>query len=458
MNVQKKIVYIFNKFLINFLKAIKKENYFKVAIKKHYKVIDKNSNKYIKSFTKKLENFTKLLCTEKLELSNLLDNDDFTNLNILKNINIGRLFKVFKSEEDSNTVLSYILTLYLLSMFYLESIKIHEKLMNFVNNKENILDENEVDENEEDEVDEVDENEEDEVDEVDENEVDEDENEVDEDEDEVDEEDEDEVEEDEEDEDEVDEEDELNNLLMKSLNIINDSTNNELSEIIDDDIRNVLHNIINLKTNIIAEDGENNNLDDLIGDSKIGQLAKEISSQIDVDSLNLDINNPSELLNPANLFGGENGNILGNLVQQVGSSITEKMNSGELNQQDLVKDAFSLMNKMQSNSSGNPILDNMMGNMMGNQDGGGMDINEMMKNMMGGQGDNSSSNNTSSSDNGGGMDINEMMKNMMGNQDMMQQMMNSMGGTQSVNQNNPNSREGKAKERLRKKLAAKNNN
>ena len=237
---------------------------------------------------------------------------------------------------------------------------------------------------------------------------------------------------------------------MKALNIINDSSNNELNEVIDDDIRNLLYNIRNLKTNITTEDDENNNLDDLIGNSKIGQLAKEISSQIDVDSLNLDINNPSELLNPANLFGGDNGNILGNLVQQVGSSITDKMNSGELNQQDLVKDAFSLMNKMQSNSSGNPILDNMMGNMMGNQ--GGMDINEMMKNMMGGQG------NDPTDSNDDDININDMMKNMNMNQDMMQQMMNSMGGTQAVNQNNPNSREGKAKERLRKKLEKKNNN
>ena len=147
MNVQNKIVYIFNKFLINFLKEIKKENYFKVAIKKHYKVIDKNSNKYIKTFTRKLQNFTGLLCTENLELSNLLDNEDFTNLNILRNINIGRLFKIFKSEEDSNTVLSYILTLHLLSMFYLESIKIHEKLMNFVNNTETILDEDDKEDN-----------------------------------------------------------------------------------------------------------------------------------------------------------------------------------------------------------------------------------------------------------------------------------------------------------------------
>ena len=438
MNVQNKIVYIFNKFLINFLKEIKKENYFKVAIKKHYKVIDKNSNKYIKTFTRKLQNFTGLLCTENLELSNLLDNEDFTNLNILRNINIGRLFKIFKSEEDSNTVLSYILTLHLLSMFYLESIKIHEKLMNFVNNTETILDEDDKEDNnikdKENENGEDEDDDEDEGDEDDEGDDDED----------------DEGDDDDEDVD-VNEEEELDSLLMKALNIINDNSNNELNEVIDDDIRNLLYNIRNLKTNITTEDDENSNLDELIGDSKIGQLAKEISSQIDVDSLNLDINNPSELLNPANLFGGDNGNILGNLVQQVGSSITEKMNSGELNQQDLVKDAFSLMNKMQSNSSGNPILDNMMGNMMGNQ--GGMDINEMMKNMMGGQGNDP----TDSNDNDD-ININDMMKNMNMNQDMMQQMMNSMGGTQAVNQNNPNSREGKAKERLRKKLEKKNNN
>ncbi len=422
MNVQNKIVYIFNKFLINFLKEIKKENYFKIAIKKNYKVIDKNSNKYIKTFTRKMQKFNQLLCSENLELKNLLNNEEFTELNILKNINIGRLFKNFDSDEDSNTLLSYILTLQLLSMFYLESIKIHERLMNFVNNDDNDNDDDndddgENDDNGDDNDDGEDDGDNDDIEDID-----------------------------------VNEEDELDNLLMKSLNIINNDNENELNEIIDDDIKNILQSIKNLKINItnIADD-ENENLDDLIGDSKIGQLAKEISSQIDVDSLNLDINNPSELLNPANLFGGDNGNILGNLVQQVGTSITEKMNSGELNQQDLVKDAFSLMNKMQSNSSGNPILDNMMGNMMGNQGGaGGMDINEMMKNMMGNQ-DNSDSN-----ENSNDMDINEMMKNMNMNQDMMQQMMNNMGGSHAVNQNNPNSREGKQKEKLRKKLAEKN--
>ena len=424
MNVQNKIIYIFNKFLINFLKAIKKDNYFKVAIKKNYKVIDKNSNKYIKTYTRKFEEFTELLCKDGLVLKDLLDNDKFTELNILKNINIGRLFKVFQSDEDSNTVMSYILTLQLLSMFYLESVKINEELMNFVNGSEKIIDDDEdKDDDEED-----------------------DEKEEDDDDDDYDEED-----------DKVDKEEELEKLLMKSLNIINNNDDNELKEILDDDIKNILVNIKNLKISLTTDEDGNGNIDDLIGDSKIGKLAKEISSQLDVDSLNLDINNPSELLNPANLFGGDNGNILGNLVQQVGSSITEKMNSGELKQEDLVKDAFSLMNKMQSNTSGNPILDNIMGNMMGNKEGGeGMDINSMMQNMMGGMNNTNTEESTEESADQPNFNINDMMKNI--NPDMMQQMMNSMGGTQAVNQNNPNSREGKAKEKLRKKLAEKNKN
>ena len=213
------------------------------------------------------------------------------------------MFKIFKSEEDSNTVLSYILTLHLLSMFYLESIKIHEKLMNFVNNTETILDEDDKEDNNiKDKENENENGEDDEGDEEDDDEGDDDDEDVD-----------------------VNEEEELDSLLMKALNIINDNSNNELNEVIDDDIR-IYYIILEILTNITTEDDENSNLDELIGDSKIGQLAKEISSQIDVDSLNLDINNPSELLNPANLFGGDNGNILGNLVQQVGSSITEKMN------------------------------------------------------------------------------------------------------------------------------------
>ena len=48
-------------------------------------------------------------------------------------------------------------------------------------------------------------------------------------------------------------------------------------------------------------------------------------------------------------------------------------------------------------------------------------------------------------------DFSKMMQNMM-NPEMMQQMMNSMGGTNALNQNNPNSREGKMRSKLQKKV------
>ena len=438
MNVQDKIIYIFNKFLICFFKEIKKENYFKVAIKKKYKVIDKNSDLHIKYFSKKIIEFKKLLCNTELELPILLENKEFTEINIFKNINVGRLFRVFTGEEDKKTITSYILTLLLLSIFYQESIlkkkKQNEEILDDDEDTELPIEDTELP------IEEIDNEEDNEEDSDEDSEED--------------------NEEDNEEDSEEDSEEVLNVVLLKSLHIINNNSKlsdleDELNEILDDDIKGLLINIKNLKINLTTDKNMNNgSLDDLLEGSQIGKLAKEISSKIDIDSLNLNINNPAELLNPANLFSGENGNILGDLVQQVGSSITNKMNSGELKQEDLVKDAFSLMNKMQTNGSGNPILDNMMGSMMNNKDDGddgdgdgetpGMDINSMMKNMMGG--------------------INpDMMQQMMsgmgggGNNDMMQQMMNSMGGTQAVNQMNPNSREGKAKARLKKKLAEKNN-
>jgi hypothetical protein len=109
-----------------------------------------------------------------------------------------------------------------------------------------------------------------------------------------------------------------------------------------------------------------------------------------------------------------------------------------------------------------------MGSMMNNKDDGddgdgetpGMDINSMMKNMMGGINPDMMQQMMSGMGGGGNNDMMQQMMSGMGgggNNDMMQQMMNSMGGTQAVNQMNPNSREGKAKARLKKKLAEKNN-
>ena len=449
LQVQENIVFVFNRILINFFKEIKKDSYFKIAIKKNYKVIDKKNHKYVKYYSKKMFDNIQFLCDPELNVSLLEGNENFTSVNIFKNINIGRLFKSYK--DDKNVILSYILTLSLLTVLYEDSRMIYEKKIYEMKNKEAILDDDEGesdDVNAETVLDDDDDSEDDDedltkVDITDENG---DENDDDDD-------------EDSDSEDEMSDEDALNEILTKSLKILSSLDNNididnELNEIMDDDVRIILTHIKDLKVDVTNKESlDNGNLDNLLGNSKIGKLAKEISDNIDLESLNINTDNPEEMLNPANLFSGENGNLIGNLVQQVGSSITEKMSSGELNQEDLVKDAFSLMNKMQNTGTDNPIIDNMVKNMMNTHQQG------------------QSQNNGSESSGGmpggmdmGGMDMGAMMQQMMANmgggldQNMMQQMMNNMGGTQAMNQNNPNSREGKAKERLRNKLAEKKKN
>jgi hypothetical protein len=445
MDTEQKTTFIFNRILIDFFKEIKKDNYFKLVIKKHYKVIDKKSPKYIKLFIKKTTDyeFGKLFLDPDFNVNNLKAYEDLLDVSILKNVKINKLLRTFN--DDKENIMSYLLILYLLSYLYTSfSDQVQEFHKNNSTDKETCLDDD---------------------DEVVEDEV------VVEDDDDV--EDDGDVEDDVEDEVVEDDETTLDDLyteqqkflftIVEILEKINkkEDINNELSEILDDDIKSLLININKVKV-FINLDG---NIEDLIGNSKIGNLAKEISESINLEGLNIE--NPSDLLNPSNLFGGEGGNILGNLVQQVGSSITDKINSGELKQDELVKDAFSLMNKMQNGSSNNPIINDMMNNMMNckneNSDnsnkntnqssgGGGMpDIAEMMKGMM----NPDMMKGMMNPDMMKGMMNPDMMKGMM-NPDMMQQMMNNMGGSQGLHQNNPESRENKMREKLKSKLQDKN--
>ena len=401
MEVQNKIVFVFNRFLIDFFKEIKKDNYFKVAIKKHYKVVSKKSPKYIRFFKNKILKQGEILCKENLDIEELFNNEDFTKITIFKNIKIDRLARVYNEENDKKKLLSYLLILYLFVYLYEESISLFK---NDDDDDDDDDDDNDIDDIDDD-IENIDDDEEN-VDDKNENDDEDNEN------------------------DEEDNEVQLEKILVKVLKILNEidmknDIQNELNDILDDDVKNLLLNINKFKTTKINVD---NNLDELIGNSKIGNLAKEISDSINLDSLNLD--NPEDLLNPANLFNSDTGNILGDLVQQVGSSITNKLSSGEIKQDELLNDAFSLMNRMQNSTSDNPILGDMMNNMM---------------------------NNNNNQNTSGENDFSKMMQNMM-NPEMMQQMMNSMGGSNAVNQNNPNSREGQAKERLKKKLEEKKKN
>ncbi len=106
---------------------------------------------------------------------------------------------------------------------------------------------------------------------------------------------------------------------------------------------------------------------DKFGNSKICEIAKEVSQNIDIS--NLKIESPTDVLGM--LSGNGDNNVLGNIVQQVTSTITTKMNKGEISQEDLVKEAMTMMGSLGGLGGGNgaaslfnnPLFSSMMKNM-----------------------------------------------------------------------------------------------
>ena len=110
--------------------------------------------------------------------------------------------------------------------------------------------------------------------------------------------------------------------------------------------------------------------------SKIGNLAKEISEELNGDDLKC-MENPDDLMK--NLLSGEGGG-LGNIIQKVSSKLQNKMQNGELNEEALMKEATNMMGML------NPAFSKMAGGMGGGGMGGMGNLFSMMGGMMGGGG------------------------------------------------------------------------
>tara|TARA_B110000037_G_scaffold171240_1_gene194335 strand:- start:1012 stop:1848 length:837 start_codon:yes stop_codon:yes gene_type:complete len=148
-------------------------------------------------------------------------------------------------------------------------------------------------------------------------------------------------------------------ILVSILKILNGgySTQDIVDEVFDDDYRMLMSYVAD---NRIEEGSEPIDAPfnmGMINDTKIGKLAQEISTQIDMSTLNTD-----NISNMNDLFSGEN-NAMGSIIQQVSSVMSEKMQSGELKQEELMTEAFAMMGNMQNND----MMNNMM-NMMKNTD------------------------------------------------------------------------------------------
>ena len=110
--------------------------------------------------------------------------------------------------------------------------------------------------------------------------------------------------------------------------------------------------------------------------STIGNLAKEISEELNGDDLKC-MENPDDLMK--NLLSGEGGG-LGNIIQKVSSKLQNKMKNGELNEEALMKEATNMMGML------NPAFSKMAGGMGGGGMGGMSNLFSMMGGMMGGGG------------------------------------------------------------------------
>jgi len=430
MDIENKIVYVFNKYLIQFFKEIKKDDYLKIAIKKNYKMIDKSNSKYVNEFMSYLGNNvnTELFIKKydnKEDLLKLLDKEELLDMKIFKNITLKRLNGFYSDDKDK--LLMYFNTFFLLSNLYNESVILKEDfLINKKEREEKQKRKEDIEKDVEDILEEDEDNDEEDNDKEDNNEEDSDEKES---------------------EEEITLEMEyavlqkgLDDLLVYCLKVINKVENSKEPEegIMDDIVENIIHNISLLGISI--DNTQNEKVNSILEESKIGKLAKEISESIDLSGI--DEENIKNIKNPLDIL--QNSNFMGDIINQVGNTITNKMSSGELNQEDLIKDAFSLMGGLQNDIGNNPLFSEMFSNLnsnTSNESSGNEGSDDMMSNMMNNMGN-----------------MGDIFKNLSKNLNMndIQQMQNAMGGSSGVNQNNPNSREGKMRKRLQKKLNEKN--
>lgn len=139
-----------------------------------------------------------------------------------------------------------------------------------------------------------------------------------------------------------------------------------------DDVKEAIENFPALISNIVSfkkskKEQEVPKLNkEFIEKSSIAKLAKEISEEIDAkEFLNLNedmknMSNPMEMMN--SLFSGDNSNGIGKLMSAVSEKLKTKMDSGEIDNETLLKDATSMLGNLGGlgDNKNGPDLSNIM--------------------------------------------------------------------------------------------------
>ena len=150
--------------------------------------------------------------------------------------------------------------------------------------------------------------------------------------------------------------DDLFNVVVNILSKIQQEENvDELVEdsIVDDDIKKVLLKIKTFKgaESVFEETKEKTEFVPPfpgMQDSKICNLAKEISNEIDISNIKLE--KPEDVLKLMDFSSGNN--LVGDIIKKVSTKIHDKINTGELKQEDLFSEAMSMMSMMNMGKGG----------------------------------------------------------------------------------------------------------
>lgn len=145
-------------------------------------------------------------------------------------------------------------------------------------------------------------------------------------------------------------------------------TFDETFELENEDFKKIIERLNTMKSDKVKNDSSYDAMDNL-KDTTIGKIAKEIIQDVDINKLKTTLSNNDGDIFKA-LASEESG--LGELFSTVGSKVSNKISSGELNQDAIIKDAMKFAS----------MIPGMFGNTGGGGGSGGGENNFNMSDMM----------------------------------------------------------------------------